>query len=262
MKKIASLLALAAAITIGAVYYFTRPPAQISTPPLAALPLEMNPPTGGTATHSNRTEMSPTSAPTEAAASAAPPKPPPGEVRQEFARRVAQAWAAVDPGGATTWAASLSDSEERKSTLTDVALQIAQTDPASAVGLAERLDFGGRNGTLENLAQLWADKDLAAALDWATQQPAGGQRDQIIARMAFVQAHTAPEDAVNLVVDQIPPGPAQDEAAMSVLNQWGMQDYPEALDWVNQFQEGPLRDRALKELAGIAQYRQGMNQIK
>jgi hypothetical protein len=317
MKKFASPLALAAAITIGAVYYFTGNPAHISTPPLAALPPETNAPNTGTATRSNHTELSPASAPTEAAASAAPPKLPPrpsrqelalrylqlikplldstnqadhdliytnllrglmaqspamagelaeslppGDVRQEFARRVAQAWAAVDPAGATTWAASLGDSEERKSTLTDVALQIAQTDPASAVGLAERLDFGGSNGTLENLAQLWADKDLAAALDWATQQPAGGQRDQIIARMAFVQAHTAPEDAVNLVVAQIPPGPAQDEAAMSVLNQWGMQDYPEAFNWVNQFQDGPLRDRALKELAGIAQYRQGMNQTK
>jgi hypothetical protein len=309
------MCALAAAVTLGAAYYFTRPKPQVAAPLLAAS-AEVKPPGIGTTTHSNRTELFPTPAPLADAAAATPKPPPapsrqelalrylqlikpllsstnqadhdliytnllrglvavfpamagelagslaPGDVRQEFVRRAAQAWAAVDPAGATAWAAGLSDSEERKNTLTDVAFQIAQTDPATAVGLAERLDFGGGNGTLENLAQLWAGKDLAAALDWATQQPAGGQRDQIIARVAFVQAHSAPEAAVNLVIDQMPPGPAQDEAAMSVLNQWGMQDYSAALDWANQFQAGPLRDRALKELAGIADYRQGMNPTK
>ena len=88
----------------------------------------------------------------------------PGDVRQEFVRRVAQGWAAVDPAGATAWAAGLTDVEERSSTLSDVAFQIAQADPAAAVALAEKLDFGSRNGTLENLAQQWAGRDFAATL--------------------------------------------------------------------------------------------------
>ena len=90
MKKFASPLALAAAITIGAVYYFTGNPAHISTPPLAALPPETNAPNTGTATRSNHTELSPASAPTEAAASAAPPKLPPRPSRQELALRYMQ----------------------------------------------------------------------------------------------------------------------------------------------------------------------------
>jgi len=182
-----------------------------------------------------------------------------GDVRQEFVRRVAQGWAAVDPDGATTWAASLTDAEERRSTLSDVAFQIAQADPAAAVALAEKLDFGSSNGTLENLAQQWAGRDFGATLDWAIQQPAGEQRDQIVSHIAFVQALSDPAAAANLIVAQIPPGPAQDEAAMSVLQQWGMQDYQAASDWVNQFQAGPLRNRALAELSGIAQYFQSMN---
>jgi hypothetical protein len=183
----------------------------------------------------------------------------PGDVRQEFVRRVAQGWAAVDPAGATAWAAGLTDVEERSSTLSDVAFQIAQADPAAAVALAEKLDFGSRNGTLENLAQQWAGRDFAATLDWAIQQPAGEQRDQIMSRIAFVQAHSEPAAAVNLIVTQIPPGPAQDEAAMSVLQQWGMQDYQAASDWAGQFPAGPLRNRALAELSGIAQYSQSLN---
>lgn len=174
----------------------------------------------------------------------------PGDVRAEFVRRVAQAWAAVDPDGATTWAAGLTDSGEQKATLTGVAFQIAQTDPAAAVALAEKSDLGN-TGALANLAQQWACKDLAATLEWATQQPAGVQRDQIIAQIAFVQAHTAPVAAVDLIVGQIPPGPAQDEAAISVLQVWGMQDYKAASDWVNQFPETPLRNRALNELSGM-----------
>ena len=184
----------------------------------------------------------------------------PGDGRQELLRRAAQGWAGVDATGAVAWAASLANTDEQKSALIDVSFQIAQSDPAQAITLAEHYDLGGANGTMGNLAQLWAGKDWPAALDWATRQTAGDQRDQIFGRLAYVQSQTAPVDAMNLIIDQMPPGSAQNEAAMSVLHQWGLGDFAAASAWAAQLSpDGPLADRVNQELAGIAAYRQALN---
>jgi len=74
-----------------------------------------------------------------------------------------------------------------------------------------------------------------------------------------VQSQTAPEAAANLIIDQMPPGPAQIEAAISVVHQWGLQNFSAASDWVNQFPSGPLADRAKQELSGIAEYQHSLN---
>ena len=57
-------------------------------------------------------------------------------------------------------------------------------------------------------------------------------------------------------MNQIPPGAAQDEAIMTVLNQWANQDLIAATDWVKQFPDGPLQVRALNELEGMVAYKQ------
>jgi hypothetical protein len=41
---------------------------------------------------------------------------------------------------------------------------------------------------------------------------------------AYVMSQTDPASAANLVINQIPPGPSQNEAVMTVLNQWANQD--------------------------------------
>ena len=176
-----------------------------------------------------------------------------GEMREEALRRVAQSWTAQDPASAEGWAAQLSDPAERVSTLSDACFQIAQTNPAQALFKAEQYGLGAATGAvLENLVQQWAGQDFYSAANWAEQQPAGGQRDEMLSRLAFVQAATAPAEAVQMVVDQIPPGPIQTEAAISVLHQWAMRDPDGARAWANLFPPGPVRDRANNELDNIA----------
>lgn len=175
-----------------------------------------------------------------------------GPGREELLQRTAQAWAAVDPNGAIAWAANLTDAVERTSALTDSIMQIGQTDPAAAVALAQKSDYGVSRATLENLMQLWAGNDLPAALNWATQQPAGENRDQSLSRIAFIQSQTAPMDAANLVVSRISPGPVQNEAIMTVLHQWGLLDMAAATAWADKLPAGPLADRAKQELTGVA----------
>ena len=175
------------------------------------------------------------------------------DLREAAMRRVAQLWAAQDSSGALAWAAALTDPFERDATLSDVCLQLAQTDPAEAVRIREQyVPDNVPNLALEGLVQQWAEINLSAALAWTLARPQSGQRDGLIAHLAFVESQTAPAEAVDLVVDQISPGPAQNEAAMSVLHQWALRDFAAASAWVEQYPEGPLRERAVLELTGIS----------
>ena len=172
--------------------------------------------------------------------------------RQDVLRGVAQAWAGKDPAGALAWAARLPDTNEQRTTLSDIAFQIAHSDPAQAVDVAQQYHLGeGAGDVLPVLAMQWADKDLTAALAWAGNQPAGEQRDQIMARIAFVESQTSPAEAGARVLAQIPAGPVQEEAVMSVLHQWSLNDMAGASAWVELFPEGPLKKRALTELAVV-----------
>jgi hypothetical protein len=185
-----------------------------------------------------------------------------GDGRVDFMRRVAQSWAATDPAGALAWAANLSDTQERQSTLTDATMQLGQANAASAIATVQQYDLGQSNGIMESLAQLWAGQDLPSALAWSRNLPAGDQRDQALARVAFVEAQTDPNAAASLIVNEMPAGPAQTEAAISVLHQWALRDLPAATAWVQQFPPGPLHDRAQNELNGIAQYLQAARSSK
>ena len=178
-----------------------------------------------------------------------------GEMREEALRRVAQNWAAQDPESAERWATRLNDPSERVSALSDICFQIAQTNAAQALFKAEQYGLGAAPGAVrENLVQQWAGQDFYSAANWAEQQPKGEQRDEMLSRLAFVQSATAPAEAVQLVVGQIPPGPIQTEAAISVLHQWAMRDLNAARSWVELFPAGPVRDRADAELDNIAAY--------
>ena len=175
--------------------------------------------------------------------------------REDYMRHLAQAWTAIDPQAALAWATQLTDVEERQATVQKVCLIRAEADPADAISMTENSDVGDQKDVItENLAMQWATKDLSAALTWAQSQPAGDHRDQVIGRIAFIESQSDAAAAARMVVQQIPPGTAQTEAAMSVLHQWGQKDLVAAKAWVDQCPAGDLRSRATKELDGIASY--------
>jgi hypothetical protein len=164
-----------------------------------------------------------------------------------------RAWAGQDPESALAWGEQQPDNRERNEVLTDACFQIARTDPRRAVMLAEQLHLNP-DAVVENLAQQWAARDLTAAYDWIAAQPADAQRDALVTGLTFIWSQSEPLNAAQFVVQQMAPGPAQDEAVMMVLHQWALADRAGAGAWVQQFPESPLRNRALNELAGLAQY--------
>ncbi len=187
-------------------------------------------------------------------------KEPAENEKYELLRNL-RAWAAKDPEAALAAAMKLSEGEEHNQALSAVCLGMAETNPASAVQMAQTLHLGdGPGAVMESLVQQWAATDLSSALDWANRQPASKQRDELTTRIAFVMSQSDPEDAANLVIDQISPGPAQNEAVMTVLNQWANHNLVAATAWVTQFPESPLQVRAVNELKGIAQHQKALAQ--
>jgi len=177
---------------------------------------------------------------------------PPGAIREKALRILAQAWGRQNPEAAVAWASQLSE-PERDMALNNVCLGLAGQNPGKAFQLA--VQFGASdNAVLQDLIQQWSEKDITGALTWAEQQPVGDDRDQLIKRIALIQSKADPLQAANLVVEQMPAGDAQNEAVMSVLQQWGQKDLAGASSWVKSFPAGQFQARAFEELRGIAAY--------
>jgi hypothetical protein len=142
---------------------------------------------------------------------------------------------------------------DQKSELTRSTFTIAQTNPTAAIELVLKYQLDNGSGdVLPNLIQLWAQRDFDSALQWAIAQPPGDQRDRIFSHLAFAESQAAPSEAANMILEQIPPNSIQQEAAMTVLHQWLLQDFPAAKAWVAQLPEGEFKQRAEAELAGGA----------
>jgi len=135
--------------------------------------------------------------------------------------------------------------------------RMAETNPAAAVALAAQLDPSQRsNSLMENLIQRWATADLITAAAWVEQQTSGDEQGRLLQRIGFTLSQTDPAEAAEFVATQIPAGQNQDEAVMTIVNQWGNQDLAAAASWVKSFPEGPLQARAVDELEGIMNYQQ------
>jgi hypothetical protein len=153
---------------------------------------------------------------------------------------------------ALEYISKLSDGDERNAAVEAACYGLARKDPARAAAAAQELQAPG--AVAENIVQQWAGGDMKSALAWVGNQSAGYDRDEMIHRIALVLAPSDPADAAGLVLEQIPEGPAQDEAVMTVLNQWAYKDFKSAIEWVETFPDTPFRERAVQELEGIHQY--------
>jgi hypothetical protein len=163
----------------------------------------------------------------------------------------AREWARQNPEDASAWLSNAPAGPKRDTVAEMVCAQLAQTDPAQAVTLAEHY-AGGCSNLLENLVHQWADQDEPAARDYALNRPAGEERDRLLGRVAFVLSKENPAEAARLVAEQISPGEIQNEAAISVLHQWLLRDTYSAAAWAQLFSASPIRERALKEAENVS----------
>jgi len=170
-------------------------------------------------------------------------------------------WARNFPAEALDWLRTAPDGKQRVAIAEIVCSELAQTNPAAAVTLAEQCLGEGTNNAaqylLGNMAEQWAGQDMQAASAWALAKPAGEQRDLLLQHIAFAESKTDPYQAAQLVASQISPGQTQNEAAMSVLYQWTQEDAPAAMAWAESFPAGDFRDRAIKEVKNVSSVASG-----
>lgn len=152
-------------------------------------------------------------------------------------------------------AAQIENTDERQSVLLDACTRWADYDPADAISWIRKLGLAETSSApIEQVVQKWAAADFRAALAWANREAEGPQRELVMERLAFVRAQNQPSAAARLVAEQIPAGPVQIEATISVLHQWALSDFSGASTWADQF-PSELQTRARAELDGVARYR-------
>jgi hypothetical protein len=165
-------------------------------------------------------------------------------------------WARNFPADALAWVKNAPEGKQRIAISEIVCSELAQTNPAAAVALAEKCLGSGTNNVaqylLDNMAQLWAAQDMQSASAWALAKPAGEQRDRLLQRIAVAESSANPDEAARLISEKMSPGQFQNEAAISVLYQWAQKDAAAAQAWAESFPAGDFRDRAIKEVKNVS----------
>lgn len=184
----------------------------------------------------------------------------PGSVRELVLTATVSLWAGTDGTSAMTWIEKIEEVPEQELLLGTALMRMAENDPKRAFDEAEARRFNDRNPesqmVLANLLRLWAGRDAGSAQQWALALEAGEARDRYVQSLVLVQAKSDSAAAMNLALDEIRDGPAQDEAVMSVLHQWAQRDPSGANAWVTQLDpQDPLRSRARTELDNLVRYR-------
>jgi len=141
---------------------------------------------------------------------------------------------------------------DRRLLLARHCLALAERDPLGAMemALANHLQDVD-SGLLTGLIGQWATHDFDGAHEWIKTQETGDWRNDMLARLAYMRAQTDPLAAARLAVAEISPGPARDEAMISVLHQWALRDPEAARAWADTFQDDGLKTRALAEIQGL-----------
>ena len=184
---------------------------------------------------------------------------PPSPAREELLRNTADAWSTVSVDGAVDWASGMKENDERAIVVTEITSHVAQGDPARAIAISDQFGIGRKDGTVEHMVQLWAAENLQQSLRWAENQLQGPRRDQLVARIATVQAETAPEDAASTALTQISAGPAQDNAVAQVVRQWSFRDPDAAAAWIEGLPKGHIQDLAAAAAEQSAQQRASLD---
>ena len=172
----------------------------------------------------------------------------PWEQREQVLLRVAGTWVKSDPAAAAEWCRDLPDPEERLNCLGAICNKLATTDPAGAMSLVESAGGKGVEALQISLVAPWMAREPVKASAWISAHSDSDFRDRCWSSGLAGLAREAPEQAATLAANNIESGSIQEEAVISVLHQWILNDREAAANWVALFPAGALRERAEGEL--------------
>jgi hypothetical protein len=121
---------------------------------------------------------------------------------------------------------------------------LVRADPHAASRFAETNDDAGtREMILHRVAQLWAERDAAAALAWAADLTNTAERDALVTDVCLHLADRDPAEAVRALGEH-PHGGLE-----ALAQRWAEKDFTAAHDWALSRPAGEQRDRLVARLA-------------
>lgn len=155
----------------------------------------------------------------------------PADQRKQAVRQISQAWSRRDPQGALSWAATLTNEDERKDATRDAVGQWAEGAPEEAARFARNLPENVQGPAVGAAVDRWASKDAEAAAEWLATLPAGTTKDAAIPSLARKIAGEDPEAALSWALAVSKPE-SRNALCESLARDWMRHDPAGARNWV------------------------------
>jgi len=121
-------------------------------------------------------------------------------LKQRTENSLVHEWAQSDPMAVFEWARTRGASESRTQALSTALRNVAQSDPAEALALAEDLDKGARSNAINSVLRQWGRDDPRAAAAWLDASPR--ESPSAIAAIIGEYAQLDAEEAVHWLLSQ------------------------------------------------------------
>ena len=169
--------------------------------------------------------------------------------RRQALLQIAQGLTQEDPNDALEWVRRQDSQTIRDQAMITILSSLAANDPARAAGLIGEIEnIHQRGGSIGQIASLWAHKDPQAAISWAKNLPPTNARLGALATIAQQLVQSDPRTAIDLI--ETLPGQSRQQLLPNLINQWSVQDFEGARDWVTSQQDPVLFQDGLASLIG------------
>ena len=210
-------------------------------------------------------------------------KVPAGNLRTQVIMEIASRLAETSVASAVDWLNDLDDTGMRRQAWTQISGNIAYRDPDGAAEMVDRVPKEAREAWIGSVAGAYAQSDPNKAIQWVRKfqdEPTyprmvqqvvmnaagnnpelaldiinrtadGKHREQLLAGVMPMLAHTAPESAARLL-DDISDESLRSQSISMVASGWAQADLPAARKWAASLPSGSSRDAALSSMIGAA----------
>ncbi|MEM9478312.1 MAG: hypothetical protein AAGA58_01480 [Verrucomicrobiota bacterium] len=166
-------------------------------------------------------------------------------------RQTTWRWGESDPDGAMEWATeNLSTGERRDEFLKNIIDRWSDTSPTDALARVDEIESDRvRENAYYEIAGSWARNDMEAARDWAEGLPAGS--DEHMHAIASIVDTLADRDpyAASEWLQEFESGPVRDRAVQNFVGEIVQQDPESAWEWSQSIEEPNRRAMTLENTA-------------
>jgi hypothetical protein len=170
----------------------------------------------------------------------------PKEERPEALNRLARVWSRTDGRAAVGWANSITNDREREAALLGICTAETTLTAQEIFNIGMAMQSAEAKALVTSSAlRKWGLDAPEEALRWGVRNGAAGEQMAELL-MNIAESKGAREAAASLpyLENKIDQG----NSAIGLLQRWSVQEPTAALDWLERFPEGELRDRAVVQL--------------